>query len=155
RIEEVLSQYLQQTCDPGLFRHWQAEQPDRADHQLAGRLDQSTSGGAVTELRRGQQALHQRPDLIVAGAEDCRQPSDFRHRRLERDELPPELADNQLCRAWLPQQDVDDIVAPETAGLIEEGFLASVVQRRIVMEAATFTIAPPTGKGSPRPRACD
>ena len=46
---------------------------------------------------------------------------------LQRHELAPQLLDDQLGGARMAQQDGDDVVAVETAGLAEEGLLAVVV----------------------------
>ena len=105
---------------------------DGADDQVDRRLDQAPRLAGIAERRRQQHRPQQRLDLVAASRNDAASSPDLGRVGPERHELAPQLLDDGLGGARMLQQDGDDLVAAEAAGLAEEGLLAVVVLRRAI-----------------------
>ena len=106
--------------------------------------------GGVAEGRRQEERAHQGFDLVATLAESDRQARHFGGIGLQRHELAPQLLDDHLGRARLGQQDRQDLVAAEAAGLAEEGLLAIVVPVRMLDELSGLAVDAPAGEGTRR-----
>jgi hypothetical protein len=133
-----------------VFRHRQAEQVHRADDQPYRRLDQRPAAGGIAELRRQQDRPHQRLDLVVVAERRC-EPLDLGGIGPERHELAPQLLDDRLGGARMAQQDGDDLLAIEAAGLAEEGLLAVVMLVVAALELAGLAVDRPASERGRRP----
>src|SRR5439155_13998846 len=80
------------------------------------------------------------------GAERLADAVDLLRVRRRRDEFAPELRRDEARRGRLLQQDVEDGVAVEVAGLAEQGLGRGIVQRRPQAERKIVAVDAPAGE---------
>ena len=117
--------------------------PDRADHELEGRLGLGREGRRRQELGRCQQRAHHLAQVAVTGSESCRQSIDQRRGRRVADEPPRQLGRHEPRRRGMRGEQVEHLLAVlDSAGanlVSEDDLLAIVVNPRFEQEVAAYS----------------
>ena len=130
--------------------HWRnidSQQSARADDELDRALDLCADRFGAVKRAAGENRLHQRANLKLAGGERRRgyRPSPLRdHRRRS-------TKTSQRRRIWtggLGENDGDDVIAVEVSGFAEERFAAVIML--IAIEGVLIAIMRPAGEGPQR-----